>query len=131
MNPWIKRQTIEGFLDMGKPQIPPLPTKIALTDRVSGIMYYLGTIGSYPTLTVDISAALVTDRVAGVRNYDAYFGPVVDKHYRLFVSNGLLDVELIDTDQSQTRIFARNGNSTQAVEVTAPGGVLTYTNVQL
>lgn len=133
---WNKtRKCIEGYLDMGTPQIPPLPTKIGLTDRVTGDVYYLTTDGVYPALTIVVSTMVVTDNVAGVRVYDAYFGPVVNTNMRLFVSSGTLSVEPLTerfvSGQGQTRVFARNANTSQAVEVTAPGGVLTYTNIQL
>lgn len=133
---WNKtRKCIEGYLDMGTPQIPPLPAKIAFVDRVDGLTYYLTVSGTYPSLTPVLSTTVVVDNVAGVRVYDAFFGPVVSTNWRLYTSSGSLVAEpLTETfvsGQAQTRVFARNANQSQAVEVTAPGGVLTYTNVQL
>lgn len=128
----IKRQTIEGYLDMGKPFIPPPPAKIALVDRSNGLTYYLMTSGTYPALAPVVSTIVVTDQIAGVNVYAAFNGPVLNTQWRLLSTGGTLSVELIlDPAASQTRIFARNGNSRSAIELTAPGGVLTYTNILL
>lgn len=133
MKHWYRRQLIQGYTDMGTPLIPPPPAKIGLLDRVDGRTYYLLTTGSYPAMTVVLSSTALTDNFAGVRTYDAYFGPVLNGRWRLFSASGALAIEALAnaSDTSQTRIFARNATATDAVEVTAPGGVLTYTNIQL
>lgn len=123
------RRTVQGRLDMGWPQIPPLPARIGLTDRVSGTIYYLTTTGAYPALTIVLSSTPVVDRVAGVYVYGAFDGPAVDD-WRLFVSGGTLSTEPAP-GFSQTKVFARADNTGQVLQVTAPEGVLTYTNIAL
>lgn len=123
------RRTVQGRLDMGWPQIPPLPARIGLVDRGSGTTYYLGTAGAYPALTLVLTTTPVVDRVAGVYVYGAFDGPVVDD-WRLFVSGGNLATEPAP-GLSQTRVYARSDNTGRALRVTAPGGVLTYTNIAL
>jgi hypothetical protein len=44
-------RTIQGYLDMGRPAVPPLPNFFVLTARDNGVQYVLTFTGTAPALT--------------------------------------------------------------------------------
>lgn len=131
-----KRRSIQGYLDMGKPRIPPLPTNILMTDRVSGTVYHLTYTGSLGTLALSLSTTPVPRQFL---TFGPHAGPYLNGRVRLFISGGALSAEEVgggDLPVYNMRVMCRRGNSSLVLEITASnnwktGDALTYTEVQL
>lgn len=131
------RRQINGYVDMGQPQIPPRPNYIVMTDRSNGTDYVLAYTGGTGTATIAPSATM--PRSPDVSRFGAYDGPYLNGAVRLYMSGGTLTGEAIDPADlpvNTPRVFARKGNSRLLLEVLAPegwepGDALTYTEVQL
>lgn len=107
-----------GFWDMGKVQVPPLPPKLILTDRVTGERKQL----SFNTETDVLTAIAVDNRKEAGIVYEAYNEPRFpeDWRYRLVLSNGVYQAELVSepdyvTEHGNLSIYARSGNSSREV----------------
>jgi hypothetical protein len=126
-------RTIQGYLDMGRPAVPPLPNFFVLTARDNGVQYVLTFTGTAPALTFALSTTLPT--TPDVTYYGAYAGPyVASGTRRLFVTGGALASEALaagDLPVQQGKVLARRGVETTVMEVTFVSGALAYANYDL
>lgn len=123
-----------GYLDMGRPRVPPLPLNILIQDRVTGTFYHLTHTGTPGSLSVSLSATLpaAPDKVI----FGPFEGPYVSGRARLYVSSGALQSELAPEDLRQLRVLTRRGNERTFLEITVPGNwktgdPLTFTQVEV
>lgn len=119
-----QRRTVNGYLDMGRPQIPPLPPYTVFTDRADGETQWLLTFeGTAPDYVVVLDDDL--PRTPDVEFYDPFDGPYLRRGtVRLFVSDGVLQAEAVaeqaDGHITNRRIFARVGRTKVWLEITVP-----------
>lgn len=127
------RRTIQGYLDMGRPRVPPLPQFIVMVDRVDSLRRVLTHDGS----TVSLSTTIPSGK--DVTIFGPYEGPYINGNIRLFSSSGVLsavEVDVLIARYYNQRVYARLGVSRTLIDVTAPetwknGDVLVYTIVTL
>lgn len=125
----MTRRTIQGYLDMGLVQIPPLPIFIVLTDRVDGLPYVLTHDG------VDVVLSTTIPATKELQVFGPYDGPYLNGNIRLFSASGVLSAVEVDVSIARyynQRVYARLGQSRTIIEVTAPdtwqnGDPLVYT----
>ena len=129
------RKQVNGYLDMGKPFIPPEPRGVILEDRVTGTLYGV----TDNTTTGGILSTTVQARW-NVNAYGPFAGPRIDtlgSQVRLYVSSAVLLYEEVaagDPVTSQNQIITRRSGTTrdawQATAVSAlSGGTITWTKV--
>lgn len=102
---------IDGEPYLGKYRLPPMPPRIALTDRDDGSVKVLSDNGTNIVLQ-DPTAAMMDVIV-----YGPYDGPY-SGNFRLYLASGVLAFEPAPGHNS-ARILSRNGFNTTVVEVTA------------
>lgn len=112
---------------LGRPQIPPLPGYVVLTDRADGTLWLLTWSNAQANITPDneghisISDVIPTTRRAATRVYTAGEEPfLAEIPHRLIVRNGRLGFEYSalpapDTDRDQALITARKGDARNKV----------------
>lgn len=123
------RRTIQGYLDMGPVQIPPLPEYIVMVDRSDGQHYVL----THDGADVVLSTTIPNSKELTV--FGPYDGPYLNGNIRLFVSSGVLSAVEVDVRYARYynhRVYARLGMSRTIIEITAPetwvnGDALVYT----
>ena len=117
-----QRNTVYGYLDMGRAQIPPLPPYTVFTDRADGTLWLLSYTGTDPDYVIVLDDDLPT--TPDVEFYDPLDGPYVGRgRVKLFVEGGVLQGELADTSDAtirNRRIFARVTGTNTMLEITAP-----------
>lgn len=128
-NLWINGQPY-----MGPVQIPPLPDRIALTDRVTGTVSVLSHTGSPGSLTIALVS--VDPSWSDVAKYAPREEPWVQdpagNAYRLSLSSGVISVAPSGIQGSSARVLTRNGSDTHVLEVSAAAdGTVLYTEVDL
>lgn len=128
---YYRRQTIGGYLFMGKARIPPLPMNIVMTDRTTGTDYFLSHTGDVGSLVASLSTTIPTK--PDTRTYGPYDGPYVDGTIRLYVSNAVLLAERISPADYQIhtqRVLTRSGNGRTFLEVAVADDLsISYTEV--
>lgn len=114
---------------MGRHRVPPMPNRLALTDRTTGNVRVLGHSGSPGGLSVDLVA--VNANWPDVVQYGTHGGPY-NQDYRLYLDNGTLAFEFASGYANQ-RILTRNGFDNIVLEITVdPGdGSVVYTEYAL
>lgn len=119
----MHKRKYRGFYDLGPVRVPPLPTRIVLTDRDDGKLWELihDSTEGYVGLSDEISDK--PDK----RVYDAEFGPILptEPKLQLIVRGGNLgyEVEVLPewlSDRDQARILTRRGNSSTVFEIKVP-----------
>lgn len=119
---------IDGDFFMGRFRTPPMPVRIAMTDRVTGLIRVLSMTGTAPGLTIDLVA--INARWPDVIIFGPYEGPY-SGNYRLLLDNGILSFEPA-IDHNSPRIFTRRNFETTVLEITAgDDGSVVYTEIEL
>lgn len=125
---------IDGEFFMGRNRVPPMPVRMALVDRVTGIPLVLSdTGGTSPGIQLVAIASTMRD----VHIYDKQEGPY-DGTWRLFLSNGVLAFERVALTGpggvpresfASPLILTRNAFNTTCLRITAnqATGVVVYT----
>lgn len=115
-------RVVNGFTDMGRPRIPPVPTGIVFTDRDDGTEYLLSHSGGTYTLTS------VPGQFHG-KPWGPYDGPTLTSPaglLRLYVASGTLSYELAPeamAGRRDQRILTRDfSDNATLFELTAPDG---------
>lgn len=114
-----QRRMVNGYLDMGRITIPPLPVHIILTDRDDGTLWHLSYTLTPPAVDgygyITLNSDIPTDPMR--RIFDAYDGPVLadSPQVKLMVRGGNLGYDGSELpvwlhDRDQARIFARIQN---------------------
>ena len=92
MAAWPRYKRWRGFLNMGRPRVPPLPAWVKMTDRATDTEYYLTQEGTSPALTLLLTTTVPGDR--NRREYFKYTGPYTpDGNWKLYIENGVLSAE--------------------------------------
>lgn len=131
MSSWPKAAMVRGLWNLGRPEYPPLPMWVVMTDRVTGTQYVLKHAGSVGSLTLDLSTELPA------RNYALYGpkdGPWLNGNIRLYISAGTMAAEIVYPRPGNwnPRVFARRANQRILLEITADADAnLTYTEVEV
>lgn len=132
MSAWPSVKKWGGYWNMGRPQVPPLPAFIVMTDRVTGTEYVLTLSGTSPALALSVSSTLPAERLRA--SYGPYDGPYLNGEIRLYISNGALasEVPWPKPGNWNARVFARRSNERTLLEITSDAsGTLTYTEVEV
>lgn len=121
---------IDGEFYMGKYRLPPMPPRIAMTDRTTGAIKVLSDNGT------NIVLQDPTSSMRDIVTYGPFDGPY-SNNFRLYLNNGSLAFEVVVITSAQesynsARILSRNGYNTTVVEVTAnPDGSMVQSPVAL
>lgn len=120
---------IDGYTYLGRVQVPPLPNRIAMVDRVTGQMLVLGQAGSPGALTLSLQT--IQPYWTDVTKHGPLEGPYTNE-FRLVLSNGVLSAEYAP-GYSSRRLFTRNNNETTVLEITVNpnNGAVEYTETDL
>lgn len=112
---------IDGEFDMGRYRVPPMPPRIGMTDRVTGLVKVLSDDGT------NLVLADPTRAMPDVDLYGPYDGPY-DNGYRLFLSAGVLAAELYPPATQSAKILTRNAFKTTVLWITVNNsGTVVYT----
>lgn len=106
---------IDGYRYMGRVRTPSMPSRLALTDRVTGIPLVLSHNGIPGALYVELVP--VDPRWTDVVVYGPQDGPYSGK-YRLYVADGLLQAEYAPGYSSAT-ILTRRGFDKHVLRIKA------------
>lgn len=93
------RRLPNGYSDLGRIVIPPLPEPIILTDRDTGTKYMVTFSLSVATPDnlghITLDTTLTMDSKIGQREFSAFDGPVFGDHgeYRLMIRGGRIGVD--------------------------------------
>jgi hypothetical protein len=125
-----KRRMVQGYMDMGRPRIPPLPSYTIMTDRVTSTRYVLTFTGTSPALTISLSTSLPTK--PDKRTFTAFEGPYITDAkgaiWRLYITSGTLSTEASTASVATAPVYARRGYERQLLKVgVSTLGALTYT----
>lgn len=122
---------IDGEFFMGRYRAPPMPPRIALTDRVTGEVKVLShTAGAGAVEFVDIDPRWPDVIIYGHLQEPWYFDGTT--HWRMVFSNGIINPTASSTAGSSARILTRRGYDTTVLEITADAaGSVVYTQVEL
>lgn len=122
---------IDGEFFMGRYRAPPMPPRIALTDRVTGEIKVLShTAGAGAIELVDVNPRWPDVHIYGVNGEPWYFDGTT--HWRIYLSNGTIHAGQSSTAGSSARILTRRGYDTTVLEITADAaGSVVYTQVEL
>lgn len=128
----LRRQLINGYTDMGRPRVPPLPQNIVMTDRFNGQQYFLTHTGSAGFLVLELSTNM--PRLSETTIYGPYAGPYYGGYIRLYVQNATLLTERIGPEEYPVQnplILTRRGNERRFIQITVDDALsLVYTEVQ-
>jgi len=129
MDNLLGRRTANGYVDFGANRVPQLPQWIGLTDRVSGIVWYLShseDLG-YVELTDERPASL--DHSDDAVIYPAFEEPFVPglPNVRLIVEGGLLGMSVEPApsyivSRANARLMTRRAFKRTIIEIAAPPG---------
>lgn len=113
---------IDGYTFMGRPRVPPMPNRLALKDRTTGLYKVLShTAGAGSFVLADIDP-----KWRDVQKFGTHEGPY-HGDYRLYLDNAVLAFELAP-DHSNSRILTRRGFDKTVLEITADtNGAVVYT----
>lgn len=132
MAPWTKLPFWNGFWNMGRPRIP-LPGYVVMTDRSTGIDYFLGQEGDPGSMAVSLEHWDGTIRQP-FHDYGPDGGPYLNSgRVKLYIDEQTLLAQDADGTISDPRVFTRDGAfGRHVLEITAPanwkpGDPLTYT----
>lgn len=129
----MTRRTINGYLDMGKIRIPPLPEQIVMTDRADGTLWLLS--HNNTILSDDRYGYISINSAFDTRNdvviYPAYEGPLVlagdppETTIRLLIRGALLGYETEPFIRgiglrSQAGFYTRKGVSSETRKIIIP-----------
>lgn len=129
----LRRRTIQGYMDFGDLQIPPLPQNICMQGRDNGVFYHLTHTGTAGSLVLSLSTTLPTqpDTVF----YGPHAGPYLAGDIRLYITGGSLIYETVSPDLVfNQRVLTRRGTETTMLEILAPataGGPLQTQEVEV
>lgn len=116
---------IDGEFFMGRVRVPPMPPRIALSDRATGVIKVLA-----HTAGMASELANVDPRWSDVIYYGKNGGPY-SGDWRLYLNNGNLAFEWAP-GYSNGRILTRRNFETHVLEITADNnGNVVYTEVDL
>lgn len=118
---------IDGHTFMGRNRVPPMPNRIALTDRTTGETKVLShDVGASNLVLADVTASM-----SDVQRYGSHGGPY-SGDYRLYLDNGALAFEYAQGYASQ-RILTRRAFDTTVLELTVDltNGSVVYTQIDL
>lgn len=118
---------IDGSPYMGRVRVPPMPPRIALTDRTDGSVKVLSDNGTSIVLVTP------TTSMRDVVIYGPFEGPYSGA-FRLYLDSGSIAFEpvLDGIIYNSARILSRNGYNTTVVEITAnPDGSMVQSLVTL
>lgn len=126
----------DGYIDWGRPRIPPPPPNIVMEDRVTGTNYFLTHEGTLGSLVFTLSPTLPTK--PDTFYYGPHDGPYLPGSVRLYIQNGTLlgePVVLPDLPVSNHRVLTRRANDRFGIEVTLPDlweqdDPFTYTEIE-
>lgn len=132
MSVWPSLPFVRGFWNMGRPRLP-LPGYVVMTDRSTGVDYYLGQEGSPGSMAVSLEHWDGTIRQP-FHDYGPDGGPYLNSgRVKLFIDEETLIAEAADGTISDPRIFTRDGAfGRHVLELSAPddwqtGDPLVYT----
>lgn len=118
---------IDGYTYMGRQAIPPLPNRIAMTDRITGDERVLSHTGSVGTLTLDLVA--VNPAWLNVTTYGPHEGPYTG-NWRLYLENGTLVAEATILPHGNQRVLTRLANQRTMLDITVDvDGNIVYTEL--
>lgn len=136
MAPWPKRAFWNGFWNMGRPRFP-LPGYVVMTDRSTGVEYYLGQEGDEGSMAVSLEHWDGSIRQP-FHDYGPDGGPYLNGgKVKLFIDEETLETEAADSGISDPRIFTRDeAFGRRLIEITASegwvaGDPLTYTETDV
>ncbi len=132
MSTWPTVARVRGLWNLGRPDYPPLPMWILMTDRVTGVVYVLRHTGDPGSLTLDLSATNLP--TLNIALYGPLDGPWLNGVVRLFVSDGTLSSEIVYPRPGNwnPRVFARRGVQRLLLEIRAAAdGTLSYHEVEV
>lgn len=118
---------IDGYTYMGRPRVPPLPNRIALTDRTTGETKVL----SHDVGASNLVLADVTTSMSDITHFGMHDGPY-SGDYRLYLNNGTLAFEYAP-GYASSRILTRRAFDTTVLELTVDltNGSVVYTQIDL
>lgn len=116
----------DGYLYMGRTPIPPLPPRVAMTDRTSGDLSVLSHSGSPGSLTINLIPVLPS--YTDVQTYGPYEGPYIG-HWRLYLDGSVILAERVIEPHSNSIISTRRNNDRTMLRLGIDGddGSVTYT----
>lgn len=120
---------IDGYQFHGKQRIPPMPNRIAMTERDSKQLFVLSHTGTSPALTLDLVA--VDPKWTDVTTFGVNDGPYVG-NWRLYLNNGTLFAEAVDPANvlSNMRVLTRKGFESTMLDITVNNnGTVIYTEL--
>lgn len=111
-----------GYWNMGRPRLP-LPGYVVMTDRSTGVDYFLGQEGTPGSMTVSLEHWDGTIRQP-FHDYGPDGGPYLNGGtVKLFIDEETLMEEAADGTISDPRIFTRDdAYGRHLIELTAPNG---------
>ena len=135
MSKWPSYRFWNGFWNMGRPRLP-LPGYVVMTDRATGIDYFLGQEGDPGSMAVSLEHWDGTIRQP-FHDYGLDGGPYLAQGtVKLFIDEQTLLAETGDGKISDPRIFTRSDFERHLIELSAPvgwkpGDALVYTEVDV
>jgi hypothetical protein len=123
---------------MGRVRIPPLPQNIVMTERFTGIKYFLTHTGSAGSLALNLSTSIPITPDTTV--YGPYDGPYVTGDVRLYIQSATLQAEPIApgsiTAYGSQRVLTRRSNERRFLQISVadnwvPGDSFIYTEIQV
>lgn len=104
---------IDGYTYMGRPRVPPMPSRLALKDRTTGQFKVL----SHNAGAGAVVLANIDPKWRDVQKFGTHEGPY-SGDYRLFLDNSVLAFELAP-NHSNARILTRRSFDKTVIEITA------------
>ena len=118
---------IDGYTYLGRPRVPPMPNRIALQDRTTGLYKVLGnTAGAGALELMDINP-----QWSDVEKYGPNDGPY-NENFRLYLDNGVLGSEYAAGYNSRTILTRRDfDTSVLLITINQIDGTIEYTPYDL
>lgn len=132
---WPSYKFWGGWWNMGRPA-RPLPGYVVMTDRATGVDYFLGQEGSSGSMSVLLEHWDGTIRQP-FHDYGLDGGPYLDQgRVKLYIEDETLLAETGDGTISDPRIFTRDAFVRHIIELSAPAGwvpgdPLVYTEIDV
>lgn len=120
---------IDGRTFMGRNRVPPMPSRMALKDRTTGVYKVLSHNGSPGALGFILTD--ITVQMTDVQRFGPEEGPY-DGDYRLYLDNGTLAAEYAP-GHSNKQILTRRDFDTTVLRITINqvDATVVYTEVEL